>query len=112
MPTKSGKDFLEIQKSLIKLTKQTYGQSLRIKMMEKLNEMESLRSLLISDEQIIIKRTVIVNICKKQLEEGVITANDYIKEVNALNEVILNKQLHNIQLEQAKMNFNSLKGKL
>jgi hypothetical protein len=32
--------------------------------------------------------------------------------VNALNEVILNKQLHNIQLEQAKMNFNSLKGKL
>lgn len=110
--TKSGRDYLEIQKNLIASQEKTYGQSLRIKMMEKLNEMESLRSLLISDEQIIIKRTVIVNICKKQLEEGVITANDYIKEVNALNEIILNKQLHNIQLEQAKMNFNSLKGTL
>ncbi len=110
--TKNGKDYLEIQKNLIGAQKNDYQQSLKVKMMEKLNEMESLENLLIGDEQIIQKRKVIVDICKKQLEQGVITANDYIKEINALNEVILNKQLHKIQLEQAKMNFNSLKGAL
>jgi hypothetical protein len=34
------------------------------------------------------------------------------KKLMHLNEIILNKQLHKIQLEQAKMNFNSLKGTL
>ena len=110
--TTNGKDYLEIQKKLIVAQKNDYEQSIKVKMMGKLNEMENLENLLISDEQIIQKRKVIVNICKKQLEQGVITANDYIKEINALNEVTLNKQLHKIQLEQAKMNYNSLKGTL
>ncbi|MDY0015506.1 MAG: TolC family protein [Bacteroidales bacterium] len=109
---KNGNDYLEIQKNLIASQADAYRQNLRVKMMEKLNEMESLKNLLSSDDQIIDKRTFIVSICKKQLEEGVITANDYIKEINALNEVMLNKELHKIQLEQAKMIFNSLKGRL
>ena len=109
---KNGKDYLEIQKNLIFSQADAYRQNLRVKMMEKLNEMESLKNLLSSDDKIIDKRSFIVSICKKQLEEGVITANDYIKEINALNEVMLNKELHIIQLEQAKMIFNSLKGRL
>lgn len=109
---KNGKDYLEIQKKLIGFQANAYEQNLKVKMMEKLNEMGSMEKLLASDDQIIDKRTFIVGICKKQLEEGVITANDYIKEINALNEVMLNKELHIIQLEQAKMNFNSLKGTL
>ena len=108
--TKTGKDYLNIQKNLLNSQSETYKQSLRVKMMGTLNEIENLRNLLVSDESIIEKRKHIVSICKKQLEEGVITATEYIKEINALNEVILNKQLHIIQLEQAKMNFNSLKG--
>ncbi|HOF15360.1 MAG TPA: TolC family protein [Bacteroidales bacterium] len=109
---KNGNDYLNIQKNLITAQANDYEQSLRVRMMEKLNEMKNLQSLLISDEEIIEKRKIIVNICANQLKEGVITASDYIKEVNALNEVSLNKQLHKIQLEQAKINFNFLKGSL
>ena len=109
---KNGNDYLNIQKNLITAKANDYEQSLRVRMMEKLNEMKNLQSLLISDEEIIEKRKIIVNICANQLKEGVITASDYIKEVNALNEVSLNKQLHKIQLEQAKINFNFLKGSL
>ena len=109
---KNGNDYLNIQKNLITAQANDYEQSLRVRMMEKLNEMKNLQSLLVSDEEIIEKRKIIVNICANQLKEGVITASDYIKEVNALNEVSLNKQLHKIQLEQAKINFNFLKGSL
>ena len=108
--TKNGKDYLEIQKNLVRSQENDYEQGLKVRMMEKLSEMKNLENLIDRDETLIRKRQIIVDVCKKQLEQGVITASDYIKELNALNEVVLNKQLHKIQLEQAKMNYNSLKG--
>ena len=56
---KNGNDYLNIQKNLITAQANDYEQSLRVRMMEKLNEMKNLQSLLISDEEIIEKEKLL-----------------------------------------------------
>ena len=56
---KNGNDYLNIQKNLITAQANDYEQSLRVRMMEKLNEMKNLQSLLVSDEEIIEKEKLL-----------------------------------------------------
>ena len=46
-----------------------------------------------------------------QLEQGVITAADYIREVNAEDQARLSKILHQLQLLQAQLNYQTITGK-
>jgi hypothetical protein len=64
-------------------------------------EVTKLRDLLDTDQEILLLRTSVKNAASAQLENGVITVNDYLREV--LNEESARQQaiLHNIQLLQA-----------
>jgi len=64
-----------------------------------------------TDSQIIDLREQVVKAANAQLENGVITANDYLREVNAADQARQEKLTHELQLIQAKVNYLNIQGK-
>lgn len=69
------------------------------------NELSKLQRLLSVDDQLIALRTGIKNTSQVQLDNGVITANDYLRELNAEDQARQNKLLHEIQLLMTHYNY-------
>lgn len=61
-------------------------------------EINKLKLLLNTDDEIVQLRTSIKSRAQVQLENGVITTNDYLKEISAEDQARQNKILHEIQL--------------
>ncbi|MCF8254414.1 MAG: TolC family protein [Bacteroidia bacterium] len=73
-------------------------------------EMEKWQKLILSDEEILKLRTSVKENSKVQLENGVIQASDYIREVNAADLAAQNKITHQIQLLMTQYNQQTTKG--
>jgi hypothetical protein len=74
-------------------------------------EINKYRALVATDDRIIALRTQVKLAAQAQLEQGVITAADYIREVNAEDQARLSKILHQLQLLQAQLNYQTITGK-
>ena len=75
------------------------------------SEIDKFQKLVATDQQIIDLRVKVKDAAKAQLENGVITANDYLREVNAEDQSRQNLITHQIQLLQAQINYQTITGK-
>ena len=69
-----------------------------------------MQQLLQSDDEIIDLRTKVKKAAHAQLDNGVITTNDFLLEVNDENEARLLKIFHQLQLLQAQINYQTTVG--
>ena len=58
---------------------------------------------------IALKDKVMLRI-SSQLQNGTITATDYLTELNSRTQAVINLKTHEVQLIQAKVNFLTAKG--
>ena len=79
-------------------------------MLQKLSDIEKYSQIIAQDDAIVEKSASVASAAQTQMEEGVITVNDYLKELNQQTEALLKQKLHKLQLLQAKIEFNALKG--
>ena len=93
----------EIQKELF-----LFNTNMAIKQQN--NELNKTNQLIESDEELIQLRNSIKNTAQIQLENGIISTSDYIKEVNAEDQARQNKALHQIQLLAAQYNLQYISG--
>ncbi len=77
---------------------------------QQLEEIKKLQDLATIDEKIVGVRTSITAASKAQLQNGVINSNDYLREINFEDQTRNNFTLHQIQLMQAKINYQTIKG--
>jgi outer membrane protein TolC len=110
--TSWGHRYISIQQGLIDLQKSDYEMNNRVQMLQKLADIEKYSQMLEQDDAIVKKCNNMTLTAKTQLEAGVITVNDYLKELNNQTEALLKQKLHKLQLLQAKIEFNALKGDL
>ncbi|MGB3154516.1 MAG: TolC family protein [Chitinophagaceae bacterium] len=75
------------------------------------SEIDKLQKLIATDQEIIDLRIKVKEAAKAQLENGVITANDYLREVNAEDQSRQSLITHEIQLLQAQINYQTISGK-
>jgi len=68
-------------------------------------EIDKLKLLVKTDEEIIVLRNKIKSAANAQLENNVITTADYIREVNSSDQANQNKIIHQLQLLQAQLNY-------
>jgi hypothetical protein len=73
-------------------------------------EVSKLSQLIQSDEQIIGVRGQVKEAALAQLTNGVITTNDYLKEVNAEDQAKQSLLTHQVQLLQAQINYRTISG--
>jgi outer membrane protein TolC len=110
--TRHEREAVALQQAIIDANKEDYARNNNIQIVQQLNEMDKYKQLIEKDNLIITKQTEIKDTEAAKLVNGVSTSNDYIIAVNAENQAIRNLKLHEIQLLQAQLNYNSLKGSL
>jgi outer membrane protein TolC len=104
------KKILELNKSLVDVQKETFLFNTSFSLKQQSTELSKLAELLISDKEIIELRTSVKTASGVQLANGIITSNDYIKEVSAEDQARQAMLLHEIQLLMAQYNQRTITG--
>ena len=99
------KEINEINKKNIEAQKETFILNTNITVKQQLEEIEKLKKLIYVDKEIIDLRTSVKEAAKSQLENGVITSSDFIRELNAEDSAKQNLAIHTIQLLLAQYNY-------
>ena len=104
------KELNELTKKIIDSQKETFILNTHITVKQQLQEIEKLKKLISVDKEIIEIRTSVKEAAKSQLENGVITSNDFIRELNAEDTAIQNLAIHKTQLLLAQYNYKITTG--
>ena len=106
------KRIIEIQKNILNTQKETFDKNLKIASQKDAADIAKYKQLISKDDEIIRLRQNITRTASTQLENGVITATEYVTELNAEMVARLNMELHKIQLKMAEINYLNSMGKL
>lgn len=99
-----------IQQQTVQLQQETFLLQTRTRVTEQEAEISKLRELIATDDEIIALRVSVKQAAAAQLENGVITASDYLREVNAEDQARQQLNTHKIQLIQAQANLRLIAG--
>jgi outer membrane protein TolC len=106
------KKIIDLQKNLIETQKETFDKNLKISSQKDLSDITKYQQLIEKDGDIVKLRENITHSSSTQLDNGVITATEYITDLDAEIQAKLNIELHKIQLQMAKLNYLNSMGKL
>lgn len=104
------KQNININKKMIDVQKEIFELNLKNTMLTQNAQIISLTNIIEKDRQIVEKRHNIRLTASKQLENGSITSTDYLLELNAEMQAILNQKVHEVRLMTAITNYNTSKG--
>ena len=108
---KKEKKLIDINKKVVDVQKETFLLNTNTELKQQQSEIDKFQKLVATDQQIIDLRLKVKEAAKAQLENGVITANDYLREVNAEDQSRQSLIVHQIQLLQAQINYQTVAGK-
>ena len=105
------KQVIGYQQEIIQFQKETFTQNIQLLLTQQKEQILKIEKMLDNDQKMVALRTEITKAAASKLENEVITASDYIQELQ--NETIakLNYELHKIQLNNAKEKYNIISGK-
>lgn len=106
------KKLLEINQHAVDLQKETFTLNTQVQLRQQEAEINKWGALIQSDHVLIELRKRISDAAKAQLENAVITTNDYLKEINAEDTARQQLVIHRLQLVQAKINWALTAGTL
>ncbi len=109
--TRRSKEQLSLQKQIITDNKNTYNKNLDIQLSDAEIKAEKLEQLISKDIEIINLRKKITKRSASQLKNGTINSADYLMDINAEKQALINLQSREIQLIQCKIDLHSLAGK-
>ena len=107
---KKEKELVEVNRKLVDIQKETFMLNTNTQLKQQESEVEKLGKLVATDDGIIDLRQQVKEAARAQLENGVITANDYLREVNAEDQARQARITHQIQLLQAQINYQTISG--
>lgn len=108
--TKKERELLQVNQRMVDVQKEMFMLNTNTQLKQQQAELDKLRQLIESDQQIIGIRAQVKEAANAQLSNGVITANDYLKEVNAEDQARQSLIAHQLQLVQAQINYRTLSG--
>lgn len=107
---KKDRELIDVNRKMVDAQKETFLLNTNATLVQQKSEIEKLEQLLGTDREIIELRTKVKEAAKAQLENGVITANDYLREVNAEDMARQTMITHQLQLLQAQINYKTISG--
>lgn len=110
--TKKEKEILTVKKDILDVTKETYDHNLNIALEKIRADIVKYQTLLVKDREIIKLRKSITQQAESQLDNGVITSTEYLIELNAEKEAILNRQKHEVMLVQTRIQYLTTLGNI
>lgn len=109
---KRDKQLIKVNQQTVDLQKQVFVLNTESQLKQQQSDINKYAQLVATDNGIIQLRKSITDAAKAQLENNVITANDYLMQVNAEDQARQALILHQLQLRQAQINYALSTGKL
>jgi outer membrane protein TolC len=110
--TRNEKKILDLNKEIMVTKEETFTQNLATEMINRQAEIIRFETLIEKDAEILSLRQNIVRSYASQLENGVITATEYLAELNAETHARMNLQIHKVMLVQSKYLYLASTGKI
>jgi outer membrane protein TolC len=108
--TKKERELLQVNQRMVDVQKELFLLNTNTQLKQQQAEVDKLSQLIQSDQQIIGIRSQVKEAANAQLTNGVITANDFLKEVNAEDEAKQSLITHQLQLLMAQINARTISG--
>lgn len=108
---KRERELVYINKKIVTVQQDAFLLNTNTQLKQQYAEITKIKQLIVKDAEIIELRIQVKEAAKAQLENGVITANDYLREVNAEDQARQTLIVHQIQLLQAHIIYQTTKGK-
>lgn len=108
--SKKEREQVQVNNKIVDIQKDLFLLNTNTQLKQQQSEIDKIQQLIAKDDEIIELRTSVKDAAKAQLENGVITANDYLREVNAEDQSRQTKITHQLQLLQAKINYLTISG--
>ncbi len=106
----NNKKILELNRSELEADKETFLLNTKTALAKEANAIEKYTALLQQDDAIIALRTQVTRSSLAQLENGVVTTHEYITQLNAEHLAKQIKNLHQVQLLNAQVNYQTISG--
>lgn len=101
---------LALQQERATVQEDAFTQQITVASQEALHNIDKLNALIERDAEILVLRERIADMAASRLANGVITATEYLIERHALQQAQLTRDLHEIQLAFAHVQFKTLSG--
>jgi len=108
---KNEKDVITKQQQMLDNRKADLTDNLKRLLQAKKAEIENLNSLVESDSSLIAVRKRITVSSESQYNNSTITATEYLSELNAEQQAVINYEIHKIKLSMAKVEYMNISGK-
>jgi outer membrane protein TolC len=109
--SKNEKQILSIQQNILDNRKADLNDNLKRQLEIKTSEIRSLQALITSDIELINLRKRITASAESQYDNGTITATDYMNEMNSERQVMINAEIHRINLSLSNIEYLNISGK-
>ena len=107
---KNQQHLLDINKNSLDIQKETFLFNTKISQLQQNENVQKYDSLIDKDDAIVELRASVKKAAYAQLENGVLSAHDYITQVNAEDQARQAKILHEMQLLQAQYSYQNIVG--
>jgi outer membrane protein TolC len=108
---KNDKRIVEANSKAVDIQKDIFLLNTNSQLIQQQSDINKYTSLVASDKEIIELRESVKTASLAQLQNGVITSNDYLRDVNAEDQARLTLITHQLQLLQAQINYQTITGK-
>lgn len=104
------KEILKVRNQIIDTRLQNLERQIQTRLIQLIQDMEQLQQTISEDREIVEMQEEITQLLSAQLDAGVIVSTDFIDQVTARQQAILNLEMHQVQLVQKKVSFWLEKG--
>lgn len=105
------REMIRLNQEVVRQQEAGFKQSLSLQVRQAENQAETFQRFLITDQEILDRRTRIKETAAIQLAEGIITTPDYLREIDAWYQANLQYELHRIQAVQYTIESQLIAGK-
>lgn len=106
------KKVLQLRQDMVSTQERTFIQNINLLLVRQQEEISKLKKMLETDRELVGIRSEITAAATSQLENEILTASEYIREVQSETIAKLNYELHKIQLNEAHEKYILIKGNL
>jgi outer membrane protein TolC len=108
--TKRNKEVIQLQQAMVQTNQAQFERNIKIALDGQSRKIEQLQQILKSDRELIGLQERIAQSSASKLENGTITTADYLQDLNAEMAARITFETHKVQLESAKINYQTLIG--
>jgi len=101
---------LKLQQDIISTNLDNFNRSIKMALSQEEKNAQKIKSLINTDEQLVIIKDQITQRSASALKNGVITSADYIRDLNSALQSKVNLETHKVQLAQTSVNYLTIKG--